>query len=178
MTLLLLLTNHHAVTPQVDYTGGLWQPGKFSWMGAGPAPTVRQNRSSSRPRRTNLTKADPYVLSPIQGIMPDSKEEYWVAIALDTLGQRYYYQYKIKGGQGRIGGQAIDFMCLTPILMTPLKVNGLYWHSGANAQDDKLKDYELMRVMRGKIFPPKTIWDFEVPSPEAALVVVKARMNL
>lgn len=119
----------------------------------------------------------PYVIHPVQGIMPDSKEEFWIAQGLYAIGMKFYYQYRIAGGSRVKGGQIIDFWLLTPILPTPLLMNGVYWHSGARAADDNYKLMELRRIFRGKIYEPIIIWDYEIPTPDMAKSVVKARVK-
>ena len=38
-------------------------------------------------------------VKPVQGIMPDSKEEYWVALALYKLKIDFVFQYQFMGGR-------------------------------------------------------------------------------
>lgn len=115
-------------------------------------------------------------LKPIQGHMPDSKEEYWVSLALDKLGYDYYYQYKVYGGTNLLGGQVIDFWVLTNPLPTPLYVQGKYWHGGDKAQASRYKIAQLTSDYAGQILTPVEIWDYEIPTPDVTLLVVKARL--
>lgn len=141
-------------------------------------PVKKQKKVSIKPRPLDIAKTTKNdVILPVQGIMPDSKEEYWVAKALHQIGMKFYFQYRVKGGTRVKGGQVIDFWLLTPILDTPLWVNGVYWHSGARAADDSYKVAEIKRIYRGRIYEPIIIWDYEIPTPELALSVVKARVE-
>jgi len=64
----------------------------------------------------------------IEGIMPDSKEEYWLAQFLWANDIIFRYQWEIFGGTSRRGGLIVDFVAWLP-MMTPIPVNGEYWHS-------------------------------------------------
>ena len=63
----------------------------------------------------------------IEGQVPDSKEEYWVAQALWKYEIRFMYQFQIFGGVSRRGGLIVDFLVWNP-MRTPLLVHGDYWH--------------------------------------------------
>lgn len=143
-------------------------------------PGSKTRRVGIKPRPLTLgvdTVSRDYTIQPVQGITPGSKEEYWVALGLQQIGMKFYFQYSVAGGSRVKGGQVVDFWLLTPILDTPLWVNGVYWHSGARAADDAYKVAEVKRIYRGKIYEPIIIWDYEIPSPEVAAAVVKARVG-
>lgn len=118
-------------------------------------------------------------IKPIQGIMPDSKEEYWVSLALDLLKIEYIFQYSVLGGRGIRGGQIIDFWVKTVPLPTPLYVQGMYWHYGtaARAQRSRMNIELLKRVMRGQILEPVEIFDTECPDPDVTYNVVKRKLK-
>lgn len=63
----------------------------------------------------------------IEGQMPDSKEEWWVAQALWKYEVRFMYQFQLFGGVSRRGGLIVDFLVWNP-MATPLLVHGNYWH--------------------------------------------------
>lgn len=77
-------------------------------------------------------------LAPIQGRMPDSKEEYWVAKALYRYQIPFHYQWEIYGGTTRRGGLVVDFVVWNP-MMTPLLVYGNYWHKNELDGGDKTR---------------------------------------
>ena len=74
----------------------------------------------------------------IQGITPGSKNEWYVALALDKLQIDYIYQYSLSGGRGTRGGQMIDFVVYNP-MATPVYVQGEYWHNEKTENEDILK---------------------------------------
>ncbi len=76
---------------------------------------------------------DEEIIQPVQGQIPSSKEEYWVALALERLGIAFIYQYSISGGRSVRGGQVIDFLAYTVPLPTPIFVQGEYWHGGTKS---------------------------------------------
>lgn len=112
----------------------------------------------------------------IQGQEPGSSIELYVAWALNQLQVDYYYQYVVEHGRARRGGQVIDFMVLTRPLWTPVYVQGSYWHRGARENADKLKQQELMVIMRGRIKPVVELWEEDLPTPEAALEAVRKKV--
>jgi hypothetical protein len=73
----------------------------------------------------------------INGVMPDSKEEYWVAQALWKYEIPFMYQYQIMGGYYVRGGQVVDFLVFNPDA-TPLEVNGNYWHEDEMDGGDRI----------------------------------------
>lgn len=99
---------------------------------------------------------------PVQGIVPDSREEWRVAVVLNRAGVEFDYQYSVGGGKTFRGGQVIDFLVYTVPLPTPLYVQGQYWHRGAVGLEDKFKQSEVMRLMNGQVNPPVLVWDYEL----------------
>ena len=75
-------------------------------------------------------------IAPIQGVMPDSKEEYWVAKALYKYDIPFRFQWQIRGGTTRRGGLVVDFVVRNP-MRTPLLVYGKYWHMAELEGGDK-----------------------------------------
>ena len=128
-----------------------------------------------RPKVKELKKRPPEIRA-VQGKMPDSKEEYWFALALNKAGLSYYYQYPIAGGKSRRGGQMLDFMVYTKPLPTPVAIQGRYWHTGSRGQDTDFGIAKIDRILRGKCRPVVQVWDNELPTPEMALVVVKEKL--
>ena len=102
----------------------------------------------------------------VQNIMPDSKDEYWVAIALF-------------GGRKYKGGQVVDFWVLTVPLPTPIFVQGWYFHY-STAEKEAVSKLNLMYLearLRGKAMKPVEILDIEIPTPEDAYMVVKRKLH-
>lgn len=138
----------------------------------------RAAKVTIKPRKQDkvVKKAVPEIQS-VQGTMPDSKEEYWVSLALDKLDLSYQFQYPIAGGKTRRGGQMLDFMVYTKPLPTPVAVQGKYWHSGKHEQDTVFNVAKINQQLRGRCMPVVEIWDYELPTPERALVVVRERLT-
>lgn len=74
----------------------------------------------------------------VQGVMPASKNEWFVALALDKLEINYMFQVSIGGGRAIRGGQVIDFVVFHPNAI-PVFLQGEYWHSQAQENEDILK---------------------------------------
>ena len=118
-------------------------------------------------------------VKPIQGMMPDSKEEYWVALALYRLNLDFEFQYQLFGGRKYKGGQVIDFWVFTNPLPTPIFVQGWYFHY-ATAEKEAQSKLNLMYLesrLRGKAMKPVEIIDVEIPTPEDAYRVVKRKLH-
>ena len=98
----------------------------------------------------------------IQGKTPDSKEEYWVAQALYKFDVQFDYQWEIDGGSSRRGGLIVDFVVWNPMI-TPLEVNGDYWHKGEMDGSDKL---DLIAIQQHFKKEPIIILGEDMESPE------------
>ena len=73
----------------------------------------------------------------IEGKIPDSKEEWWTALALWKYEIPFDYQWEIFGGTTRRGGLVVDFVVYNP-MATPFEVNGDYWHRDEQGGENKL----------------------------------------
>lgn len=116
----------------------------------------------------------------IQGMMPDSKEEYWVALALYKLKLDFEYQYQLFGGRKYKGGQVIDFWVYTVPLPTPIFVQGFYFHyaTAEKAAQTRLNLMYLKSRLAGKAKEPVEILDTEIPTPDDAYLVVKRKLKM
>ncbi len=81
----------------------------------------------------------PEVVGLIQGIAPDSVEEWRVANSLTKYGWEYIYQYPINGGRNLRGGSIPDFLVMTHPKNTALYVQGEYWHGSKQQEEDELE---------------------------------------
>ena len=115
----------------------------------------------------------------VQGIMPDSKEEYWVALALYKLKIDFVFQYQLFGGRKYKGGQVVDFWVLTMPLPTPILVQGWYFHysTAEKASQTRLNLMYLESKLNGKAMKPVEILDIEIPTPDDAYMVVKRKLH-
>lgn len=103
----------------------------------------------------------------IQGHVVASKEEIYVATALQRYGWDYIYQQPFFGGWQVSGGFSADFIVITVPLPTPLWVNGEYWHSGAQAERDRLNQALLQSRVKGYL-PAQTLWGEQLEDQDAA----------
>ena len=115
----------------------------------------------------------------VQGIMPDSKEEYWVALALWKLHIDFVFQYQLFGGRKYKGGQVVDFWVYTMPLPTPILVQGWHWHysTAEKTSQTKLNLMYLESRLNGKAMKPVEIIDIEIPTPDDAYIVVKRKLH-
>ncbi len=113
----------------------------------------------------------------INGVKPASIYEWRTAKALWKLGHTFEYQYPIGGGRTR-GGQVLDFLVDTKPLMTPVYVNGSYWHTGRKGDDDLLKIMMVTQVFNGMVNEPVILWDYELMSTNDAYRVCRQRIGL
>lgn len=107
-------------------------------------------RKSGRPKLEMLPQDEKPPEEPIgliQGKVPDSKQEWWIAQALDRLKLPYTYQYPVFGGRQR-GGYMIDFVVHTVPLMTMVEPVGNHWHTGELGADDRKRQADIEEAMR------------------------------
>lgn len=109
----------------------------------------------------------------IQGRMPGSVEEWRMAMGLYKAGYIFEYQKPVLGGY-LPGGQIIDFWITSTYLPTPLYVNGKHWHSNGNIEEYKVA--KLKKILRGYIREPVVVWDYELPSVDAAVIIARRRV--
>ena len=115
----------------------------------------------------------------VQNIMPDSKEEYWVALALYKMHIDFVFQYQLFGGRKYKGGQVVDFWVYTMPLPTPILVQGWYVHDSTaeKTAQTKLNLMYLETRLAGKAMKPVEIIDTEIPTPDDAYIVVKRKLH-
>jgi hypothetical protein len=93
-------------------------------------------------------KPDDEPMGLIQGQVPDSKQEWWIARALDRLKIPYTYQYPVNGDGRQRGSYRIDFVVYTVPLATMIEPEGNHWHTGELGSDDKKRDADVEEQMR------------------------------
>ena len=110
-------------------------------------PTPRRARKPlfDAPQKQEKPEEEPIGL--IQGQTPDSKQEWWIARALDRLKIPYTYQYPVNGGRSR-GGYLIDFLVHTVPLATMVEPIGNHWHTGELGADDKKRQADVESLMQ------------------------------
>lgn len=128
---------------------------------------------------SNVNKPANPEVQRVQGIMPDSKEEYWVALALYKLHIDFVFQYQLFGGRKYKGGQVVDFWIYTMPLPTPLLVQGYYFHyaTAERMSRTKLNLMYLESRLAGKANKPIEVIDTEIPTADDAYIVVKRKLH-
>ena len=101
----------------------------------------------------------------IQGKMPDSKEEYWVAQALYKFDIPFDFQWEIFGGVSRRGGLIVDFIVWNPMI-NPLLVHGEYWHRGELDGGDKTALVSIASYFKVAIENILVLWGEDAQSEE------------
>ena len=108
----------------------------------------------------------------IQGLVPDSKEEWWVAKALWKLKHEFIYQYAYFGGYIR-GGQMLDFLVVTTApLATVLDVKGEYWHRNEMTSEARFNLFQLEAALHGwaRLI---VLWGKDLPNEEETYLKVR-----
>ena len=145
-----------------------------SRSGMGRKPVLRLPEKFSNDLKPPLPE-----VQRVQGIMPDSKEEFWVALALYKLKIDFVFQYQLFGGRRYKGGQVVDFWVYTQPLPTPIFVQGWYFHysTAEKTAQTKLNLMYLEARLNGKAMKPVEIIDTEIPTPDDAYMVVKRKLH-
>lgn len=109
----------------------------------------------------------------IQNKWADSKEEYWVSLALEKLKYRYKFQVPIFGGTYRRGGVVIDFVVWNPMPIA-VQVHGEYWHP-----DSMTSDKERIAEAKIKSVYPRMVilWGKDLQTPEQTLESVRSKVK-
>ncbi len=105
----------------------------------------------------------------VQGITPDSKEEIYVAMALDELGYGYDYQVGVGSARDIAGTYVIDFVVYTPFAI-PLEVFGDYWHAGEMSTQEKYRLAIIEGIYHQEVL---IVWGGKADTPEKALKTVR-----
>lgn len=101
-----------------------------------------------------------------------SKNEYFVAQALDFYNIEYSFHVDAQGGSRRRGGFVIDFVVQAPFAKA-LEVFGKYWHTGAMSAGDRMKII-ILQSLFGR--PPIIIWENESDDLETAKETVRKKV--
>ena len=141
--------------------------------------TVRPagNKVYVRPKArksTHIAKEQFPEKKPVQGQMPDSKEEWWCALALWRLKLDFVFQKQVMGGRTGRGGQVVDFWVYTAPKPTPIYIQGDYWHyAEGRAAESKLKIAKLKSYYGMSIAEPVEILTSTTPTPDAMYETVR-----
>ena len=111
----------------------------------------------------------------VQGMMPDSKEEWWVAQALKRYNVEFRFQWEIYGGTTRRGGLIVDFVVWNP-RMTPLLVHGNYWHKNELQGGDKTALIAIASYFNISVENILILWGSDAQSKEDVFAWVRANV--
>ena len=111
-------------------------------------------------------------LPEIQGKRPDSKEEVWVAQALEKLKIPFIFQFELLESRLR-GGILIDFLVLFPFAI-PIEIMGEYWHTGEMGSDDKLRQAIIEQMIGHEVV---NLWTLDLVDPETTYSKVRAAVR-
>jgi hypothetical protein len=113
----------------------------------------------------------------ILGQQADSKEEWWVYLALTRLaeysGLTFDYQVPIYGGRSRAGGLVIDFIVHLGARTFWLDPMGKYWHTGQKEDRDQLANAARRRHVQ------LIAWfTEETPTKESIFIFLRKELGL
>jgi hypothetical protein len=131
------------------------------------------------PGSTHIAKEKFPEKKPVNGVMPDSKEEYWCALALWRLKLRFDFQKHVMGGRSGRGGQVVDFWVYTAPKPTPVYIQGDYWHyAGGRTYQSQLNIAKLKSYYGARIAEPVEILTSTTPTPDAMYQVVRRELRV
>lgn len=110
---------------------------------------------------------------PVQGVMPDSINEWYVALALDRMKLEYSFQYAL-GDPSLRGGQTIDFVVWKATGALPVFVQGAHWHNIRTDTEDRLKQAAAERYFKTSVI---LLMENETNSREAAMAACIAKIG-
>ena len=98
----------------------------------------------------------------IEGQVPGSTEEWWVALALWHYDVQFMYQFQIFGGVSRRGGLIVDFVVWNP-MTTPFLVHGNYWHRNEMDGGDKTSLVAIEQYFKREAI---ILWGYDAETKE------------
>lgn len=108
--------------------------------------------------------------------MPQSKEEYYVALALYRLKLDFEFQKSIGGGTSVRGGQVVDFWVFTFPFTTPVFIQGGYWHNRAKQAEDDIKQQAIQQMYKGHIAENLLIPAEDITDPDTAYSILRRKL--
>lgn len=135
-------------------------------------PIERERATRTRPQVPEQ-ETEPEQIGLINGMTPDSKEEYWIALALWRLKLTFFYQFIVLGGRNVRGGLVLDFLVDVPPVWTPLVFNGEWWH-----RNESQERFNMALLQQEFGVEPVVIWGDEVPDKETTFQVVRSKLRV
>lgn len=139
-------------------------------------PTRAKRTRKPLPYRIPRQPTPPEQIGLIQGITPDSIQEWWTALWLNAHKFTYTYQYFVPGGKG---GYRVDFVIDTVPLLTMIELNGAHWHYGELGLDDRQRqiDIETYMLAVAKI-PIRFLWASDMLTRETVEAALEKIMRI
>lgn len=100
----------------------------------------------------------------IQGKVPHSWPEVYIALALEKYRIKFDYQYALFQTPGVRGSIIVDFVLHNPFAQ-PLEVYGEHWHTGKLSADDRLKLQLTQKHFKREVL---IVWDYECDDQDKA----------
>ena len=113
----------------------------------------------------------------IQGKRPDSVQEWRFAMALYRAKLSFIYHYNVFGGTRIRGGMEIDFWVFTVPKVTPVFVQGTYWHRPSKRAEDKYKIQVLKARFGTLIMNPVEVWETELKDIDMAYAWIRRNLQ-
>lgn len=132
---------------------------------------IRQ-RAKHTPKRVRALQTTRAQERPALGAIRSRPEQlvYWALLELGYRKEDIFVQQPIMGGRDIRGGFVGDIVVYKPHPCL-ISIKGYYWHS--NDEKEFLND----AVLAGEYSEYVVIWDYEIPTYEAAVEVVRMRVG-
>lgn len=130
------------------------------------------------PRNTSIIQTGDDEIQPIQGVLPDSLGEYWLSRAMQKLGHRFIFQFRLLNLRNVRGAYVVDWLVLSTVpLSTPVEFFGEYWHRGQMGSEDRFRLAVIENYFQGRANPVEIIWSADVQSQDDADSIIRERLG-
>jgi hypothetical protein len=134
----------------------------------------RLDRRQARVPTPEKTPEEREVMGLINGMTPQSIQEWRVAVSFWKYKLVFEYQVPIAGGRKLPGGRVLDFLVYNPFPI-PVPTMEKYWHSGKKREDDLMMLRLLQRIYKRE---PVPLYGDELYSQEAADRAIRDKFNV
>lgn len=114
----------------------------------------------------------------IQGRVPQSIGEWYIANSLQKLNHQFIYQFQVFNLTGVKGSFVLDFLVLTTVpFSTPLEHFGEFFHSADLTREDQLRLERIEFELGPNINDTVIIWGKEVQTQEDTDAVMRKKIG-
>jgi len=110
----------------------------------------------------------------VQGRVPGSINEWYVAKALWSMRREFQFQYPLLGGTHRRGGIVIDFYVRSEPRWLPLEVQSIRWHSGKYGSGEQLRLAIIENILGETV---RFVWEENTTNLTDAIQAVKKALD-